>query len=105
MDLKIETPAILTKIVAQLFEVVLQQQHFASVYAMFCREVSRALLPAGRAARARHSRLAKSALHARARAAMPPPYSHRTEACGTAVRHEALRARSVTRLERACRAL
>ena len=45
MDLKIETPAILTKIVAQLFEVVLQQQHFASVYAMFCREVSRALTP------------------------------------------------------------
>ena len=42
MDLKIETPAILTKIVAQLFEVVLQQQHFASVYAMFCREGSRA---------------------------------------------------------------
>ena len=73
MDLKIETPAILTKIVAQLFEVVLQQQHFASVYAMFCREVSRACRQAAPHA---HATAALPSLQscpaARARAAMPP---------------------------------
>ena len=62
MDLKIETPVILTKIVAQLFEVVLQQQHFASVYAMFCREVSRALTP-GQAAPHAHATAALPSLH------------------------------------------
>jgi len=37
MALPIETPELLKKIVDQLFEVVLTQQHFAVVYAKFCK--------------------------------------------------------------------